>query len=91
MEFLVNFNELLELNLILFSRNNLRKNVVVNFVEFTVGINVSITEIDFDEFGNRDDLIASGTLEINETAGWDHNIKWCCRIDHMGIRHKSET
>jgi hypothetical protein len=90
-EFVVDFNELLEPDLVLFSRGDLRKDSAGNEIELVAGMNVAVTMEDQDKFGQRDDLVASGVLELNTATGWASDVKWCCRIDRRGIRNRSES
>ena len=59
-------------------------------VELREGMVVTAFEEDFDEHGNRDDLIASGTVERAPEWLACHGSKWVLRIDDGGVRHQSD-
>ncbi|MFT5822383.1 MAG: hypothetical protein ACI8ZM_003639 [Crocinitomix sp.] len=50
-----------------------------------------IYDIDFDDNGKEDNLIASGTVELNNYGGSTAVCKWNCRIDPDGIRSESDV
>jgi hypothetical protein len=45
---------------------------------------------DLDDAGNRDDLIASGVVEMPPEWLRRHGSKWILMIDEKGVRHQSE-
>jgi hypothetical protein len=86
----VDFNEMLEPNLVLLSATDTTiasDGVVVTLSE---GLEVIVYMDDMDEHGHPDNLVATGVVVINQTTGWGAHVKWCCRIDTNGIRHQSE-
>ncbi len=87
--FRVDFNELIEPDLVLLSKGDVATGVDERSITLTEGLAVSIYMDDFDETGRRDDLIASGHVERNASGQFAH-VKWCCRIDRQGIKHSSE-
>lgn len=84
----VDFNELVDFDLILLSQSDLRKDIDGNDIILTDGQEIEIYDIDYDDHG-RDDLIANGHVEVCKLQGYSH-VKWCCRINFQGIRHMSE-
>jgi hypothetical protein len=86
----VDFNELIEENLVLLSKEDTKKDFGGNEVFLFEGKEIKIYMDDLDEFGNIDNLIASGLVELNNT-GLFSICKWSCRIDQNGIRHESEV
>jgi hypothetical protein len=85
----VDFNELIEENLVLLSKEDIKKDFEGKEVLLFKGLQIKIYMDDLDEFGNVDNLIASGVVELNNT-GLFPICKWNCRIDKKGIRHESE-
>jgi hypothetical protein len=89
--FYVDFNEMVERDLVLLSRFDNAVDRYGNEVLLFSGMEVDIYSDDVDEQGNADDLIASGRVEINTKRDeWSSHVKWCCRIDNRGVRHRSE-
>ena len=86
----VDFNELLESNLVMLSQSDQKLDSDGNTVSFFVGQTVKIYENDIDDSGKEDNLVASGTVELNTHGGTTSPCKWNCRIDPAGIRHASE-
>lgn len=87
----VDFNEMLESNLVLLSQTDTRVDSSGATVVLTEGLSVFVYEEDVGADGQPDYLIASGTVEKNKRdASWGQAAKWCCRIDSQGIRHQSE-
>jgi len=54
------------------------------------GMIVTVYEEDFDEFSQRDDIIASGTVEPSPDWLQCKGSRWILRIDQHKIRHESE-
>jgi hypothetical protein len=88
--FHVDFNELVDCDLVLLSQKDEREDSDGNFVTLIEGMRVKVWEEDFNDVGERDDLIATGVVVLNKEKGWSQHVKWCCRIDAPGIRHQSE-
>lgn len=55
------------------------------------GLIVTAFDEDSDDDGNRDDLIASGTVEPSPTWLQCNGSRWILRIDENGVRHESDT
>jgi len=51
---------------------------------------VTAFDEDADEHGQRDDLVASGVVEVAPDWLQCRGSKWVLRIDENGVRHESE-
>ncbi|WP_426106842.1 hypothetical protein [Massilia sp. TSP1-1-2] len=89
-KFCVDFNEMVEGNLVLFSADDTKRDTNGELVVLYEGMEVTVFMEDLDEIGNRDDLVASGRLELNVSDDWSRHVKWCCRIDENDIRNESD-
>jgi len=89
--FQVDFNELVEPDLVLLSKADQREDETGQLVALAKGMLINVWEADLNERGQRDDLIASGVVVRNKTRGWASDVRWACRIDDQGIRHMSES
>jgi hypothetical protein len=89
--FEVDFNELLEPDLVLLSKNDQRNDASGTSISLREGMQVTLFMEDEDEEGNRDDLVARGTVERNKGGNWASHVTWLCRIDAHGIRSASEA
>lgn len=90
-KFKVDFNEMPEEDLVLFSKENFRTDSLGRSLKLFNGMKVLLFEEDLDEFNQLDTLVASGMLEINIRNDWSSHVRWCCRIDEFGIQHSSES
>ena len=91
-QFLVDFNELIEPNLVLLSSSNVKTDMLGNEITFYEGMPVAIYMDDIDEAGEKTKLIASGIAIQNQTnIPWTQNAKWLCLIDEKGIRHEMKS
>jgi hypothetical protein len=86
----VDFNELLEEDLVLLSQTDVKPDSSGAPIQLQVGMRVHVYSDDVDEHGNPDNLVADGVVELNTAGGWASAAKWCCRIDRAGIRNESE-
>lgn len=90
-KFCVDFNEMLESNLVLFAADDIKVDSTGESVALFEGLEVIIYAEDTNDDGKPEDLIAMGYLEKNDmSVSWASNAKWCCRIDNNGIWHESE-
>jgi hypothetical protein len=86
----VDFNEMLEPNLFLLSKDDTKLDSEGNKVSLREGMKVSVYSDDTDDEGKRDYLLAEAVVEKNTAqVAWAANVKWCCRIDDGGICHES--
>jgi hypothetical protein len=59
-------------------------------VTLRAGMRLTAFMEDLDEQGNRDDLIASGTVEPSPEWLRCRGSRWVLRIDENGARHESD-
>jgi hypothetical protein len=85
----VDFNELIESDLVLLSQQDIKLDFGRKEVLLFQGKQVDIYMDDTDENGFVDNLVASGTVELNNT-GLFPICNWNCRINAKGIQHESE-
>lgn len=89
---MVDFNELIEANLVLLSQHDRKLDTSGRPVELREGLAIAIfCDDDLDDDGNVDPMFAKGVVELNSLGGWAAHVKWCCRIDEEGIRRLSDT
>jgi hypothetical protein len=87
----VDFNEMLEPNLVLLSQTDVRIDSSGATIVLSEGLPVHIYDQDIGADGQPDNLLADGVVErIKSDLSWTKSAKWCCRIDGRGIRHESE-
>jgi len=60
-----------------------------NLVTLHAGMTLTAFDEDADEHGNRDDLIASGTVEPSPESLRCLGSRWVLRIDRNGVRNES--
>lgn len=82
--FSVDFNELLERDLIMLSQTDLRKDINGSSVLLVEGLSVEVQEENLYDDGTHEVLFARGVVEANSTGTWSH-VKWCCRFDTDGF------
>ncbi|WP_299435640.1 hypothetical protein [uncultured Aquimarina sp.] len=85
----IDFNAMIERDLILLSKTDFKKDANGNTIQLKEGMKIKVYMDDRDEFDKRDDLIAYGTVEQNN-SGVFTTCKWNFRVDTNGIRHESE-
>jgi hypothetical protein len=61
-----------------------------NLVTLCAGMTLTAFDHDEDENGNRDDLIASGTVEPSPEWLQCNGSRWALKIDQNGVRHDSD-
>jgi hypothetical protein len=61
-----------------------------NAVELKAGLSAIAFDEDSDEYGQRDDLFASGVVEPSPTWLQCKGSRWCLKIDEFGVRHQSD-
>jgi hypothetical protein len=59
-----------------------------NLVELTSGMAAIAFEVDCDELGNREYLVAQGVVEAAPDWLSCNGSKWVLRIDSRGVRHE---
>jgi hypothetical protein len=86
----VDFNEMVESDLVLLSQADTKLDVNGKEVALREGLLVDVYTDDVDEHGNPDNLVASGVVERNQATDWSAHVKWLCRVDHRGIKSQSD-
>jgi hypothetical protein len=81
----VDFNELIEDDLVLLSQSDFKRNSWGEWIVLHADLPVDIYMYDENLADEREDLIASGVVEKNESPMYSH-VKWNCRIDKNGIQ-----
>ena len=84
----VDFNELIEPDLVLLSKTDIVEDSDGNSIELTTGKIISIYEFNEYAGGEKEYLLAEGIAELNNPANngeWTRIVKWCWRINHKGI------
>jgi len=85
----VDFNEMLEENLVMLSQNDFTNDSAGNEIKLFDGLEVKIYMKDYNEFNERDDLFAEGKVERNNYE-FCSIVKWNCRINEKGIYNESD-
>lgn len=88
----VDFNELVDENTVLLSKDDTQMDSDGNIITFYEGMRVSIYSDDLDDNGEEDNLIAEGIAvkrDLSDYGRWK-NVKWCCCFDKNSIIHESE-
>lgn len=85
----VDFDEMIDHDLVLLSQKDTKLDFEGNEIVLIQNLEVDIYMDDVDEFGVKDDLIASGKVVRNDTVFFTH-VQWLCRIDANGIKNESE-
>jgi hypothetical protein len=87
---MVDFNERIEEGLVLLAKTDTCLDDKGDIVHLSEGLRVQIFESDTDSEGKLSvQLVADGICTLNTTAiEWTQGVKWCCRIDGVGIRHE---
>lgn len=89
--FKVDFNEMLDSNLVLLAADDVKLNSVGELVSLSEDMPVTVYMEDTDEKGVPDNLVAKGIVTRNlSNVSWAVNAKWCCKLDSHGIQHESE-
>jgi hypothetical protein len=89
---LVDFNELVEPDLVLLSKTDEKFDSSGAVMSLFTGQQIRIYSDDIDNNGLSDNLIAEGIVELNiSNLKWTKNAKWCCRINALGTRSESEV
>lgn len=81
----VDFNELIEKDLILLSKTDEVEDSVGRKITLQVGMPVATYEYNHYENGEKEYLLAEGIAVLNETLQ-SPIAKWCCRINLHGIK-----
>lgn len=87
--FYVDFNELIERDVVLLSQTDIKKDAGGHDIELVEGLPIAIYSDDVGENGQPDNLVAEGVVIRNRYTVHSH-VKWCCRIGPQGIQHQSD-
>lgn len=88
----IDFNEILEDNLVLLSKSDIKKDSEGNEIVLYQGLKVKIYENDVDDSNEEDNLIAEGIVKLNNSdESWAKHAKWNCRINEDGIYNESKA
>ena len=60
-------------------------------VRLEAGMELTAFAEDVDEDGQRDNLLASGTVEPSPSWLTCHGSRWVLRLDQRGVRHESDV
>ena len=82
----VDFNELLDTNLVMLSQGDSRNDYRGNPVSFYEGLEIIGYQEDEDMDGTRDDLLIEGICTAN-TTGYAPHVKWVLKGNDKGIFH----
>jgi hypothetical protein len=88
----VDFNEMVESDLVLLSKTDVKINSDGTSITLFSGMPVYIYMDDTDISGKKDNLLADGVVELNNPSvngEWTRAAKWCCRINNRGIFNES--
>ncbi|PIF47165.1 hypothetical protein CLU96_4213 [Chryseobacterium sp. 52] len=85
----VDFNELIDDDLVLLSQQDIKLDHKGNEITLFLGKQINVYMDDINENGVVDYLVASGTVELNNT-GLFPICKWNLRINAKGIQHESD-
>lgn len=85
----VDFNEMIDYNLVLLSQKDFKVNSNGEEIEMIESQKIDIYMDDQNVDGSNDSLIASGIIEKNN-SGICEVAKWVCRIDDNGIQNESD-
>lgn len=94
MRILADFNGLFSSEdglLLCLSHSDIAKDENTIDVTLAEGMKVTAFEPDFDDDGNPDELIATGTVIRSPEWLKCYGSKWTLLIDSMGCRHASDT
>lgn len=61
-----------------------------SIIQFQEGMTITVFEEDIDQQGKRDDLIATGTVEVSPDWLQCKGSRWVLRIDQNGVRNESD-
>jgi hypothetical protein len=77
----VDFNEMVEQDVVLLSREETKRDSSGNLIELRPGLRVHLWAADADEEGFPRLLLATGIVELNDSDDWSSSVRWRCRID----------
>lgn len=84
----VDFNEMLEDDLVILSDNDFVEDSKGNIIKLKPGLKVKLYSNDFSACNEVDNLIADGVVELNSNR--ISGTKWNCRINRSGVYNESQ-
>ncbi len=86
----IDFNEIVSKDLYLLAVTDIETDSDGKEVKLFEGKKVFIYSDDCgaNKQGVEEILIADGTAELNDGENWAPHVKWCIRIDDMGVRYE---
>ncbi len=84
------FNGMLAPDLLCLSHGKPVRTADGRLIELSEGMSITAYDHDIGDDGNRDDIFASGIVEISPEFAQCQGSKWSLRIDSNGIRHESD-
>jgi hypothetical protein len=85
----VDFNEMIEDDLVLLSKSDIKEDHEGNLIELREGLIIRVFEEDVNDENQIINLVAEGVIEKNISKNWVAVAKWNCRIDSRCIFHKT--
>ena len=85
----VDFNELVDDNIVLLSKSDTKIDSKGNIVTFYEGMPISVYSDDIDENGEIDNLIAEG-IARKQNLGGNWQEMWCCHMEPNSMMHESD-
>lgn len=81
----VDFNELVEEDCVLLSRSPQVTDSAGAVLELREGVTVFIYQVDANEDGELEYIVATGKVERNRSSqAWHARVPWLCRIEEWG-------
>lgn len=87
----VDFNEMVEEDLVLLSKSDEVYDAERNKIVLLKGLPISVYEYNEYKNGTTEHISAEGIVEPNDptvNGRWTKGTKWCCRINANGITEK---
>lgn len=84
------FNGMLERDLLCLSHSDNARSADGRSIALSAGMRLTAFDEDADELGDRDDIFASGIVEVSPDYAQCRGSVWSLRIDSDGIRHESD-
>jgi hypothetical protein len=84
------FNGMLEQDLLCLSHEDTVKRADGGVIPLVAGMQLTASDEDLDDDGNRDDIFVSGIVEASPPEAQCRGSKWSLRFDSNGIRHESD-
>ncbi len=86
----VDFNEMIEENLVILSETDIKEDSKGNKIKLKEGLKVKLYSDDLCSCNESDNLLADGIVELNAHASFGISPKWNCRINTKGVYNESQ-